>query len=166
MSSANGENVPTHKAKCGHAEIILQVGSRKSRSGCLVLCSAFGNGGGSGATRPHDHDTGPRHAWARGGAGALAQKPGEVCGEGISVDELLELTDLGRIDGYYASFEWSDGGFIHAHIAFWMVGSPRIDRVVVPRDQADGSVHLDGPLDQEIVVTEEKAASLLGCLCD
>lgn len=44
----------------------------------------------------------------------------------------LRIPDLlhsGYVDGCWFSFGWGVGGAIHAHIAFWIVGSPRIDKI-------------------------------------
>ena len=42
---------------------------------------------------------------------------------------------FGQVDDYYMSYEWSEGGMIHAHMAFWVVGAPRIDKIEVPRER-------------------------------
>ena len=78
--------------------------------------------------------------------------------------EMPEVSELGRVDDYYASIEWSAGGLVHAHIAFWMVGSPRIDRVTrLGEDgEVDGPIRVDDPVDGEIAMVDEEAASLLG----
>ena len=47
---------------------------------------------------------------------------------------------FGQVDDYYMSYEWSEGGMIHAHMAFWVVGAPRIDKIEVPREQARGGL--------------------------
>ena len=63
--------------------------------------------------------------------------------------------DWGRVDDYWASFEWSAGGMVHVHVALWIVGSPRIDGVYTCDEKASeeevmeklggdvGDVHLD-----------------------
>ena len=56
----------------------------------------------------------------------------EKIGQDVSIDSLPDLKSMGHVDDFYASFEWSSGGMLHAHMAFWIVGSPRIDKVVVP----------------------------------
>ena len=43
----------------------------------------------------------------------------------ISVDDVPDVRHFGQVDDWYASFEWSEGGIIHAHMAFWVVGAPR-----------------------------------------
>ena len=67
----------------------------------------------------------------------------EKLGEGVKLNELPDLLHLGLVDDFYGSFEWSDGGILHAHIAFWMVGAPRIDKIQVPheRDESDSVLH-------------------------
>ena len=44
-------------------------------------------------------------------------------GEEVDLDALPDLTHMGLVDDFYASFVWSDGGILHAHIALWMVGA-------------------------------------------
>ena len=56
-------------------------------------------------------------------------------GLAISVDNAPDVRHFGEVDDWYATYEWSDGGIIHAHMAFWVVGAPRIDKVEVPREQ-------------------------------
>ena len=50
------------------------------------------------------------------------------------MEELTDLQHFGSVDDFYASFEWSNGGLVHVHIALWIVGSPRIDKVLVPKE--------------------------------
>ena len=52
-------------------------------------------------------------------------------GEEVDLDALPDLTHMGLVDDFYASFAWSDGGILHAHVALWMVGAPRIDKIQV-----------------------------------
>ena len=56
------------------------------------------------------------------------------------MDEAPDLQFFGRVDDYHATFEWSEGGMIHAHMAFWVVGAPRIDKIDVPRLTKDTAV--------------------------
>ena len=56
----------------------------------------------------------------------------------VNVDEIPDLQRFGYVDDHYATFEWSEGGMIHAHMAFWIVGAPRIDKFAVPRAKEDG----------------------------
>ena len=58
-------------------------------------------------------------------------------GDGIQVVE-LDCLGWGRVDDFWSSFEWSAGGMVHCHIAYWIKGAPRIDKVVVP-DAITGS---------------------------
>ena len=51
--------------------------------------------------------------------------------ENMDID-LPDLEQYGKVTDYYASLEWSAGGLVHAHIALWIVGSPRIDKVETP----------------------------------
>ena len=48
---------------------------------------------------------------------------------------LHEPTNWGEIDDYWATYEWSEGGLIHLHIAFWVVGSPRVDVVKLAEEE-------------------------------
>ena len=82
-------------------------------------------------------------------------------GEGIDVDQLPDLQHLGEVDDFYASFEWSDGGLVHVHIAMWIVGSPRIDKVIVPKERGDNIVEIEVPIHGETVLPQEEAATLL-----
>ena len=43
----------------------------------------------------------------------------------ISVDDVQDVRHFGQVDDWCATFEWSEGGSIHAHMAFWVVGAPR-----------------------------------------
>ena len=83
---------------------------------------------------------------------------------GVSCDVDVDVEELGRVDDYYASIEWSAGGLVHAHIAIWMVGSPRIDRVVrlEERESANDPIRVDDPVDGEVAMVNEDAAALLG----
>ena len=48
-----------------------------------------------------------------------------------------DLVKFGHVDDTYVSFEWSSGGLVHVHMAFWIVGAPRIDKIEVPREKQD-----------------------------
>ena len=79
------------------------------------------------------------------------------------VEDVPDLVHYGMVDDYYASFEWSEGGMIHAHIAFWIVGAPRIDKIEVPREKADAStarrwVEIDVVPDESLVAPHTAAA--------
>ena len=55
---------------------------------------------------------------------------------------------------------WWD--FVHVHIALWIVGVPRIDKVVVPKEDLDkGYVELEVPIEGDTVLPQEQAASLM-----
>ena len=83
-------------------------------------------------------------------------------GPGIDVHELPDVQHLGTVDDFYASFEWSDGGLVHVHIALWIVGAPRIDKVVVPKEDLDkGYVEIEVPIEGDTVLPQEQAASLM-----
>ena len=83
-------------------------------------------------------------------------------GPGIDVHELPDAHHLGTVDDFYASFEWSDGGLVHVHIALWIVGAPRIDKVVVPKEDLDkGYVEIEVPIEGDTVLPQEQAASLM-----
>ena len=82
-------------------------------------------------------------------------------GETIDVDELPDLLHMGRVNDFYASFEWSDGGILHAHICFWVVGAPRIDKVAVPREKGDDTLEIDACSEDGTALPQEEAASFL-----
>ncbi|CAK0838817.1 unnamed protein product [Prorocentrum cordatum] len=69
-------------------------------------------------------------------------------GVDISVADIPDLSHFGQVDAWYARFEWSEGGIIHAHMAFWVIGDPRIDKVEAPREAAPGiaGVQIEVPL--------------------
>ena len=93
----------------------------------------------------------------------IRQHAGVKCD--VDIPEMPELSELGRVDDYYASIEWSSGGMVHAHIAFWMVGSPRIDRVTTVGDDECGTekpIRVDDPMEDDIVMVDAQAAALLG----
>ena len=82
-------------------------------------------------------------------------------GEDIDVDQVTDLQHLGEVDDFYASYEWSDGGLVHVHIALWIVGSPRIDKVIVPKERGDDLVEIEVPIHGETVLPQEEAATLM-----
>ena len=59
-------------------------------------------------------------------------------GEEVDVEELPDLLKFGHVDDEYVTFEWSAGGMVHVHMAFWIVGAPRIDKIEVPRGTRRG----------------------------
>ena len=56
---------------------------------------------------------------------------------------------------------------LHAHIAFWMVGAPRLDKINVPKEKGDNiiEVRLANEDDSEPKPTQE-AANLLASFWD
>jgi len=92
----------------------------------------------------------------------LAEQLRAKVGPHIDVQELPDLQHIGTVDDFYASFEWSDGGLVHVHIALWIVGAPRIDKVVVPKeDVEEGYVEVEVPIEGETVLPQEQAASMM-----
>ena len=72
----------------------------------------------------------------------------------------------GRVDDYWGSLEWSGGGMVHIHLALWIVGAPRIDKVVVPHEDT-GIVAEEQWLDEGAVVLQDgDAAEALGGFFD
>jgi hypothetical protein len=102
-------------------------------------------------------------AMARLGA-ELQQK----LGHDVSVDDMPDLQYYGYVDHFNASLEWSAGGLIHAHIAFWIVGSPRIDKVVVPVSDSTKAdiVEIDVTPAEAFVLPQEKAANMMATFWD
>jgi hypothetical protein len=88
-------------------------------------------------------------------------------GVDVDVDEAPDLQFFGQVDDYYATFEWSEGGMIHAHMAFWIVGAPRIDKIDVPRSTKDTAfVEIDAAPPGAEVVAEAEAADRLAAFWD
>ena len=54
---------------------------------------------------------------------------------------LPDPSNWGEVDDYWATYEWSEGGLIHLHIAFWVVGSPRIDVVKIADEEEKTDQH-------------------------
>ena len=96
----------------------------------------------------------------------LASQLREKLGVDISVDDLPDLRNYGVVDDFYASLEWSGGGLIHTHIALWIVGAPRIDKVTVPIDIESGVVQVDVTPAEEVVLPHEDAANILATFWD
>ena len=71
-----------------------------------------------------------------------------------SFDDLPDLRYYGCVDDFYASLEWSAGGLIHTHIAFWIVGSPRIDKVVVPIEKEPDVFEIDATPSEAFVLPQ------------
>ena len=91
-------------------------------------------------------------------------------GPGIAVEDLPDLHFLGVVDDFYTSFEWSDGGLVHVHIALWIVGSPRIEKVQVPKELQgegeNGRVEITVPIDGETVMPQEEASPLMAAFME
>ena len=49
-------------------------------------------------------------------------------GSDVNLDQIPDLVHLGHVDDFYASFEWSSGGLVHAHMAYlfrlWLLSIP------------------------------------------
>lgn len=90
----------------------------------------------------------------------------ERLGQEVDIDSLPDLVFMGHVDDFYASFEWSSGGMLHAHMAFWIVGSPRIDKVIVPKEQGDQVVEITATCDTDVVLPQTEAANLMACFWD
>ena len=86
----------------------------------------------------------------------------------ISVADIPELRHSGQVDDSYTTFEWSDGGIIHVHMAVWVVGAPRIDKIEAPREQAgkSGGVEIETPLPGQDAVPQAEAADRLAAFWD
>ena len=88
-------------------------------------------------------------------------------GVDVDVDDVPDVQLFGHVDDHYATFEWSEGGMIHAHMAFWIVGAPRIDKIAVPRAKEDGAcVEIDAAPPGAEVVPEPEAADRLAAFWD
>ena len=96
----------------------------------------------------------------------LASQLQEKLGLDISVQDLPDLRDYGVVDDFYASLEWSAGGLLHTHIALWIVGAPRIDKVIVPIDIRSGVVQVDATPAESVVLPQEQAANILATFWD
>ena len=86
----------------------------------------------------------------------------------ISVADIPDLRHFGQVDDSYTTFEWSEGGIIHAHMAVWVVGAPRIGKIEAPREQAGGSggVEVETPLLGQGAVPQAEAADRLAAFWD
>ena len=69
----------------------------------------------------------------------------------------------GRVDDWWATFEWSSGGMVHVHIAFWIVSFPRIDKVLLSSEHNAGSHEtvLVWDDDASVVLKDDAAARAL-----
>ena len=98
----------------------------------------------------------------------LAEELGVRLGVDVSVDDIPDVRHFGQVDDSYVSYEWSEGGMIHVHMAFWVVGAPRIDKIEVPREQLGnpGCMQIDVPLPGQHVVPQAEAADRLATFWD
>ena len=88
----------------------------------------------------------------------------EVC-----VDDVDLGDSCGLVDDLYATFEWSAGGMVHLHIAVWIAGAPRIDRIdKAPDGDPDNeeAIFHDLDMDGEVVLEQGEAASRLASFFD
>ena len=69
----------------------------------------------------------------------------------------------GKVDDWWATFEWSSGGMAHVHIAFWIVASPRIDKIVMSSGPAPGATETTLVFDEgaSVVLQDDVAAKVL-----
>ena len=86
--------------------------------------------------------------------------------EDFLLDDFQLEADYGRVDESYATFEWSAGGMVHVHIALWISGSPRIDKVSIPSSKTDAAkeVHLD--TEDRVELEHGEAANRLATFYD
>ena len=63
-----------------------------------------------------------------------SQRLSEDMGVEVSVDDVDLGDSWGLVDDVYATFEWSAGGMVHVHIAFWIAGAPCIDKIAKATD--------------------------------
>ena len=93
---------------------------------------------------------------------------GSRMGEDITLGGNPDLRHFGQVDDWYVTYEWSEGGIIHAHMAFWVVGAPRIDKIEVPRERGDesGAVEIDAPVPGQHAVPQAEAADRLAAFWD
>ena len=92
--------------------------------------------------------------------------------EQLKFDE--SVAAIGRVDDYWASYVWSGGGMVHVHVALWITGSPRVDKVIVqdpsadPPDEASRGggreILLEG--DGDVMLTEARSANLMASFFD
>ena len=92
-------------------------------------------------------------------------------GVDVDVEEIPDLAKFGHVDDVYASFEWSSGGLVHVHMALWVVGAPRIDKIEVPREKQDekgGNAWMEIEVAPEgvTVVPQSEAADRLAAFWD
>ncbi len=98
----------------------------------------------------------------------------ELCsrlGVEVVVEYIPDLAKFGHVDDEYVSFEWSPGGMLHAHMAFWVIGAPRIDKIEVPQEKADEGeentwVEIEVLPDGVTVTPQSEAADRLAAFWD
>jgi hypothetical protein len=84
------------------------------------------------------------------------------------------IAAIGRVDDYWASYEWSAGGMVHVHVALWITGSPRVDKVLAQEPSAASPDETDRKRGREIlledrgyvVLTDTQCANLMGAFYD
>ena len=101
-----------------------------------------------------------------GAMSLLAAELQQKLGLEVSIDDLPDLQNYGYVDDFYASLEWSAGGLIHSHIAFWIVGSPRIDKVVVPTGTKLDAAEMDATKAESFILPQEEAANIMATFWD
>ena len=87
-------------------------------------------------------------------------------GVDVDVEEIPDLAKFGHVDDEYVSFEWSSGGLVHVHMALWVVGVPRIDKIEVPQEKEDENegkawVEIEVVLEGATVIPQSEAAERL-----
>ena len=105
---------------------------------------------------------------------AKAKLKEELCsrlGLDVDVEEIPDLEKFGHVDDIYVSFEWSSGGLVHVHMAFWVVGAPRIDKIEVPQEKDDenGSnawMEIEVVREGATVIPQTEAANRLAAFWD
>lgn len=92
--------------------------------------------------------------------------------EQLKFDE--SVAAIGRVDDYWASYEWSGGGMVHVHVALWITGSPRVDKVIVQNPSADppdeasrgGGREILLEEDGDVKLTDAQSANLMASFFD
>ena len=79
-----------------------------------------------------------------------------------------DLRYFGQVDDFYLTFEWNEGGMNHEHMACWVVGAPRIDKIEVPRESKEEAdvVEIEVSLPGASVVPQTEAADRLATFWD
>ena len=84
----------------------------------------------------------------------------------ISVEPAELPEEWGRVDDFWATFEWSAGGMVHVHVAYWIVGSPRIDKVVFPGRSEDDTREVLWMDDDGVAMEDNAAAAAMAAFYD